>query len=368
MALAYGGPFYKPPVNVCRMGYDLSALPLWYAPMGSDVWLSDARQVKWMDTCPFSLGVNGVLGLSPIYNKVSPWGWSASIARRLMDEGVDEVCCPSKEQMERIRSLSSRITAVEILGKMDLPDTIGKSQRVDLIEQCDYHGEMFLLKAPWSGSGRGIQKITCELSPSMQGWVKHILKTQGCLIKEPYYNKVVDFAMEFLSDNEGVHWAGYSLFETDVRGIYKENWLASNDMIREMLVQYVPEEVLQMISSRLEILLEEVVDGAYQGYLGVDMMVVRVPEGYVVHPCVEINLRMNMGVVSRLFYDRYVSPVVQGRFVIEYYPSPGEALLAHEMMQRNYPLMMEQNKIRQGYMSLTPVFDDTAYQAYVIID
>ena len=77
---------------------------------------------------------------------------------------------------------------------------------------------------------------------------------------------------------------------------------------------------------------------------------------------------MNMGVVSRLFYDRYVSPVVQGRFVIEYYPSLGDALLAHEMMQRNYPLMMEQNKIRQGYMSLTPVFDDTAYQAYVIID
>ena len=175
--------------------------------------------------------------------------------------------------------------------------------------------------------------------------------------------------MEFLSAADGrVTFAGYSLFEADARGIYKENWLASNDMIREMLVQYVPEEVLQMISSRLEMLLEEVVDGAYQGYLGVDMMVVRVPEGYVVHPCVEINLRMNMGVVSRLFYDRYVSPVVQGRFVIEYYPSPGEALLAHEMMQRNYPLMMEQNKIRQGYMSLTPVFDDTAYQAYVIID
>ena len=28
----------------------------------------------------------------------------------------------------------------------------------------------------------------------------------------------------------------------------------------------------------------------------------------IVHPCVEINMRMNMGVVARLFYDRFVAP------------------------------------------------------------
>ena len=115
MALAYGGPFYKPPANVSRMGYDLSALPLWYAPLGSDVWLSDARQVKWMDTCPFSLGVNGVLGLSPIYNKISPWGWSASVVRRVQEAGVEASCCPTEGQIKRIRTLSARATAVEVL-------------------------------------------------------------------------------------------------------------------------------------------------------------------------------------------------------------------------------------------------------------
>ena len=97
-------------------------------------------------------------------------------------------------------------------------------------------------------------------------------------------------------------------------------------------------------------------------------MVCRTEEGYAVHPCVEINLRMNMGMLSRLLYDHYVSPETQGRFVIEYYPSQGKALRMHRTLQSEHPLVMEGKKIRQGYLSLTPVFDDTAYQAYVVID
>lgn len=77
---------------------------------------------------------------------------------------------------------------------------------------------------------------------------------------------------------------------------------------------------------------------------------------------------MNMGLVSRLFYDSYVIKGTIGRYVIEFYSKPGEALCAHYELQQRYPLVVEDNKIRQGYMSLTPVFEDTAYQAYVVID
>ena len=48
------------------------------------------------------------------------------------------------------------------------------------------------------------------------------------------------------------------------------------------------------------------------------MMVCRTQNsGYAIHPCVEINLRMNMGVVARLIYDNYVCDGVQGRYVID---------------------------------------------------
>jgi len=93
--------------------------------------------------------------------------------------------------------------------------------------------------------------------------------------------------------------------------------------------------------------------------------VVRSTGGYAVHPCVEINLRMNMGVVSRIFFDRFVCTDSCGRYIIEYYANKGEARLFHHEMKEKYPLIMEKGRIRSGYLSLTPVFEDTNYQIYV---
>ena len=76
---------------------------------------------------------------------------------------------------------------------------------------------------------------------------------------------------------------------------------------------------------------------------------------------------MNMGVVSRLFFDRYVCPDARGRYVIEYYPHKGDALRFHEEMKLEYPLKLREGRIEQGYVSLTPMFEDTAYQIYALI-
>lgn len=371
MALAYGGPYYMPPSNARRMAHDLAALPMWYASRGSDVWLAEARQVEWMDRhCPVSLGVRGVTSLSSIYNKVCPWGWSASVAYRLKERGVGAEACPSLLQIERIRELSARGMALDVLHTLGIPHLFGGAVRVevasDVLSLVKKHGKM-LLKAPWSGSGRGIQLVEGPLNASLQGWVNHIFKTQGYVVAEPFYDKVVDFAMEFLSAEGVVRFAGYSWFETDSRGIYKENLLAGDDEIESRLARYVGKAALQQVRNALEEKLTQVVNGAYQGYLGVDMMVCCVDGGYALHPCVEINLRMNMGITARLLYDCHVHPSAEGRFVIEYYPEEGEALRMHQAMQKAHPLEMQEGKIKRGYWSLTPVFQDTCYQAYGLI-
>ena len=95
------------------------------------------------------------------------------------------------------------------------------------------------------------------------------------------------------------------------------------------------------------------------------MMVVQKADGYALHPCVEVNWRMNMGVVSRLFFDRYMPPVSGGSYVIEYYPNKGDALNFHEEMKQKHPLLLQEGRLVEGYLSLTPVFFDTAYQIYV---
>lgn len=75
-----------------------------------------------------------------------------------------------------------------------------------------------------------------------------------------------------------------------------------------------------------------------------------------------------MGVVARLIYDRYVCQGTYGRYVIEYYRTPGEAEQTHRNLCRQYPLVIENGKVKSGYLSLTPVDESTAYQAYIIMD
>ena len=369
MALASGSPYYMAPASAKKMSADLSTLPAWYAMEGGDVLVAEPRQVEWMcKECRWTLPVGWALGVPPGYECILPWGWNPALLRQLREAGV--LSLPSDFPMDAIRTLSGRRTAVELLTRLKMEGTQGESFWVTSVDEVPSFASLYkkvLLKAPWSGSGKGIQPLEGNLDENLSGWVRRIIKVQGGVVVEPYYNKVVDFAMEFLSSASGISFAGYSFFEADARGIYKENWLASDEAIENRLSTYVPREVLGQVREKLLHELPLLLENVYQGYLGVDMMIVRMEDGYALHPCVEINLRMNMGVVSRLFFDRYVCPETTGRYVIEYYPHEGDALRFHEEMRLKHPLFLREGKIKEGYLSLTPVFEDTAYQIFVLL-
>ena len=369
MALASGSPHYMPPASAKKMSSDLAALPAWYADEGSDVFLPESRQVEWVrKNVPLLLSVGWVLGLDARYEKMSPWGWNHALVHGLCAKGwKGGALCMA---MDEVRALSSRRVAVDMLPKLRVEGTAGESWWLDSLEELARYvssHEKLLLKAPWSGSGKGIQPLVGLPDENLCGWIRRIIRTQGGMVCEPFYNKVEDFAMEFHASAGRVSFAGYSLFEADARGIYKENWLATDGAIEECLSQYVPKRVLEDIRRELLQELPLVLGNVYQGYLGVDMMVVLTSEGYAVHPCVEINLRMNMGVVSRLFFDRHVCPQACGRYVIEYYPHEGDALAFHERMRAEHPARFHMGRLLEGYLSLTPVFPDTSYQIYVLV-
>ena len=368
MALASGSPYYMAPASAKKMASDLAPLPAWYAEKGGTVLLTDARQAKWMvDECRWHLDVEWTFDVSSEYGRVMPWGWNPALLRWLREARVSDL--PSDFPMDAIRALSGRKQAVDLLPKLQMEGTVGESFWLASVDEIDGYSSIYnkvLLKAPWSGSGKGIQPLTGAPDDNLKGWARRVIATQGGVVCEPYCHKVADFAMEFLASADGVTFAGYSFFEADVRGIYKENWLASDEAIENRLSMYVPREVLARVRERLLYELPLLLGDVYEGYLGVDMMVVRTEDGYAVHPCVEINLRMNMGVVSRLFFDRYVCPESSGRYIIEYYPHEGDALRFHEEMKREHPLCVRDGKMEKGYLSLTPVFGDTAYQIFVL--
>ena len=371
MALASGSPYYMAPASAKKMASDLSALPSWYAEEESGVWVSDVRQIEWMrEASRLSPSVDWLTDAGADFDEVVPWGWSPALLHRLRTSGVP-MALPQEEKVAELRRLSSRQVAVDLLPLLQMEGTMGESAWLTSVDEVSAFSSQYdkvLLKAPWSGSGKGIQPLSGLPDDNLSGWARRVIASQGGVVGEPFYNKVEDFAMEFYASGGKVEFVGYSLFEADARGIYKENWLVSDEAIEHRLAKYVTQEVLVKVRQKLLVELPLLLGNAYQGYLGVDMMVCRVGEVYAVHPCVEVNLRMNMGVVSRMFFDRYLSPEVSGRYVIEYYPRPGDALRFHEEMKLSHPLVMHDGRVVKGYLSLTPVFEDTAYQIYVVVE
>ena len=118
------------------------------------------------------------------------------------------------------------------------------------------------------------------------------------MVVEPFYEKVSDFAMEFVADGDGqATFQGLSLFHT-VNGAYVGNWLASEEEKRLRLAQYVDLTTLDNVASLIASEVGLWCKGCYQGPFGVDMMVVRQERDYALHPCVEVNLRRTMGHVA----------------------------------------------------------------------
>ena len=371
MALASGSPYYMAPANIKKMAADLSALPAWYALPGSGVLVSDERRREWMlQEYGTMLEVDWMLEVPESCDRICPWGWNPALLRRLGELGVPDGSLLSKEQMSKLRTLSSRQMAVELLPCLRVEQTLGESNLLTSLENLkafETKDERVLLKSPWSGSGKGIRMVEDLSDPSVYGWAKRVISSQGAIVVEPYYNKVVDFAMEFYVGHEDVSFVGYSLFETDCRGIYKGNVLASNAMIEKELSVYVSLDVLASVRERCLKELGRIYQGVYEGYLGVDMMICKEGNEYLAHPCVEVNLRMNMGVVSRILYDRFLPDGTKGTYVIEYFSCQGDALSFHECMKRDFPLIKDDKRIKSGYLSLSPVFQETSYLIYALI-
>lgn len=376
MALANFTLYYKAPSEIIRMANDLSVLPAWYAPEGSTIKVDSLSRVSlWREQCPVSDFLPDVIWSAEWKNMpYKPWGWSPSLLYTLRKAGVNASFFLSDMQMGIIRVLSGRQCCVKILESFSRMDGLcGKAMVCNSMTQVKKYitsCERCVLKSPWSGSGRGIMYVSSkEWNDSAEGWVSRVLRVQGEIMVEPLYNKVCDFAMEFYADRNGsVSFVGYSLFDTDAHGNYKGNFLLSDGQIKKILSQYIPDEVFDNVCRTMEESLASLLNKDYCGFLGVDMMICLEDGRYLLHPCVEINLRMNMGVVSHTIFNRYVHCLSHGKYIVKYYSEDGEAWDAFCQMKATYKLHLCDGKLAEGYMPLTPVKQDTHYHAFLLLD
>lgn len=380
MALAHNDENYMAPAPIRQMEQDLALLPMWYAQPGSGVLAPSAYNAVYLKAMQqiFSLSIQLITEPElPDYAEaqVMPWGWNPAIRKRLLNRGIQERKLPTADRLAEYRKLSSRETSMDILGAFDFEEEewfCGQSYYLSSQYSCKEFVGMFtpcILKAPWSGSGKGLNWCQGIFTKSIEGWCERILREQGFVVGEPFYNKVQDFAMEFYSDGHGeLLFIGYSLFTTNKTGAYNGNILMSSSAIEKRIEKYVSLAVLVRLREKLRKMLFESYGTAYTGYLGVDMMVCLSGDSrYTIHPCVEINMRMNMGVVSCLFYENFMAPGSTGDFRIEYYPSNEELQEKHKQCLAAHPLVVKDGRLVSGYLPLVPVTTKCRYRAYVLV-
>ena len=380
LALASGEVNYMPPASARRMAEELALLPVWFADGPCSVLAPSAYNQSFLeemlDLFPLPASLRTQAEDFSEVRSVVPWGWNPALRKRLLSLGVPDAALPSMEDIGRLRDLSHRLQAVRLLPGLQVDEVFcGESCYLTALSDCRVFVESLercLLKAPLSGSGKGLNWCKGAFTPLIERWCARVIEQQGGVVGEPIYNKVEDFAMEFYSDGKGrITFAGYSLFRTNAGGAYEGNRLLPDAEIERRLSAYVPVAALHRLREELQRRLSVSLGTEYAGYLGVDMMICRFPENektaFRIHPCVEINLRMNMGVMTRFLYDCYVHPDSAGCSGIDYHPSEGEVLKEHERMSATYPLEIREGKVCSGYLPLVPVHKRSCYRAWMLV-
>ncbi|MBO4489031.1 MAG: hypothetical protein J5741_05170 [Bacteroidales bacterium] len=360
-ALANNGPHFVPPESAIRFARDCAPF-LCYLMDQDDLLFQPYDAEK-----PF-LTAQGLPADNPNpQDDVSPWGWDALVLRQLRSKGF---CLDDRwtDYVQHVRELAHRrhtIHALEHLQKAwpsrhlpEFPKELTSAEDAERYIQ-EHHDVIF--KSPYSGNGRGHLYAHGECSPTLTRQITGVIRRQASIMAEPMYHILQDFAMEFVCQSGEASFAGYSLFSTLHYG-YAHNELCSDAQIVDTLSQWIPKETLETVKESLITYLNQTIAPYYSGCVGIDMCVYD-NDGIHLHPMIEINLRMTMGMAAHRLYERHIHPSATGIMCLEYRPKGLSDYLQQQSEQE--PLKWEDGLWRSGFHVLTPIHEETQYAVCV---
>ena len=363
------------------MTANLGFLPAWYGTEGDYV-LCESDYPDLPEAIRPPVGAVNVdsltdgLRLPPL--QAAPWGISLPSLR--MFQELKETCLPELEipqWNERYAELSGRQTAAGCLEEVRrlLPFPLMPasptfySDPEEVARFLEATPGRFVLKAPYSSSGRGLLWMQGERRPAQaeMQWISGTVRRQGAISIEHALDRSLDFALEFYADGHGnVNYEGLSVFYANEKGVYKHNRLAPQNLLWNLPEACLGAGLRNLLPEAVAAALSKVYAHHYAGYLGVDMFVYKTPTGYGLHPCVEVNLRCTMGLVAVKLFERWINEHATGTFFVEFHKDG--ALDKHQLMQSEHPAQISHGKLAGGYISLCPVDKNTHYVAGVVIE
>ena len=279
MALASGSPGYTPPANIRAYRRQHWELPRQWAAPDDIVWDGEENLAHLFRD----------VAVAP---EICPWGWSPALVHELELAGVPRHFMPDREHLEKLRLLSSRCSTVQVQCALGLDAACCRSL-ADVLA-CISQWNDVIMKSPWSSSGKGLMQTD---NPNWQGWVARVLRQQGCVVVERLLERKQDFAMEFWMNGGRAEYLGLNVFLTDAHGHFVEN-IVGTEQEKESFVSSLLTDSQSLVGIR-QWYLEHLPQIApwYEGPVGVDMLVTS--DGSL-HPCIEINWRMTMGMAAVL--------------------------------------------------------------------
>lgn len=297
-ALAHGGKWFTPPKNVAALRDMLSLYPANYASPGEAVLLLNPNlNISALPYYALTLEKNlELVTLShPLHNYTPyPWGWNKSIRNTLANSGVDIRLMPSEESLVLLRLLSHRRTTIKMYHMMGIhsPLPVEIDNLKDAKKWCEQNPGGYV-KAPWSSSGRGIFRALHGWRNDIKCRIQGILHRQGSIIAEIPWDKALDFATEWeVKANRSVEFMGYSIFKTDGKARYRENFHAPQTELTNIIYDTSQGKWGESWLKRQKNAISRIIAPFYTGPLGIDCLCT--PNGDI-NPCVEVNLRLTMG-------------------------------------------------------------------------
>lgn len=397
MAVANGTNSFTPPAFIQRFEQELELLPL-YLANPEDILLvkknpSEAFQERLAHLMPHSAKtktfeeLNLCISDNNPVNNLLPWGWSPA-EHRLLNPFKAHCSSNFKEQPNAQwkpdhKELYSRKTALGILKQFinhtkyselfidkDKQPCIATS--LEDIEKLQQKWNALVIKAPWSSSGRGLIILKHEkIDNTYFKWIKGSIAKQGYVMVEPYFNKILDLSFHYeIKAKSSIKHLGNASFNTNEGGQYIGN------NIQHLPESLTPKQRAFLSSDLFKEINQQLIEGIknsvlfdnYHGVLGVDALFYTDAIGaFKINPCMEINLRQNMGTLA-LKIRQLLHPKAKGIWQVKYFTGKQthQAFEFDTSMQKKHPLIYSEGSIIKGYLPLLEPYEHRNFAVYLL--
>ncbi|WP_462318594.1 hypothetical protein [Marinilabilia sp.] len=396
MAISNGQVSYMPPAQLKQFEKDLAALPWLMADENDFILVPEEKKGCLSHLTEYGLPLPRLISKpEDIQNEgidnlwFEPWGWSPAVYRFLNpflkfahSKWSEHPFSNWKNHHKHLLSRDTGYQLLEVITKIksqspndydlihlpDAPMVVDQEKDLDLV--LKHMAPPSVVKTPFSAAGRGLFRIrTKEDDPAQSPWVKGMLKRQGKIYIEKMLPKIQDVSFQFWLSENSIRYCGHNFFYADPSGQFAGCAIGPpDDKSRLFKEDAILNKALKQASILLETGLKQMnLNQKYIGPAGIDGIFFRNFDGRtLLQPCLEINLRHNMGMVN-IFFKKKLHPKAIGIWKTGLFRQNEWMKFCREKSEKA-PLKVSDGQISHGFLPFVAPDNSNKFGAWLMLE